>query len=227
MKRFEYGNPTQCVEYCLMTGKQERRVIADHILESVHQVKQEPILFHQGINERTIAHRLAIHIEDILGNSGWLNDHPHVDVEYNRIGKSEPPDPKRFDEDLDELLDTIAELSQGSLENSPEDTVDDILEELQNRLIYPDIVVHERGKPHNLLVIELKKDTSSTNAFVDHFDHMKLAAYTNTQNPDLGYRYGTFLKFKIGPNSDEGHDPLVTSAWFEGGEKLEDNPLEK
>lgn len=208
-----------------MTDRQERSEIANHVRESIHRVSEEPILFHQNTNERTIAHRLAIHIESILLDSGWLNDYPHVDVEYNRIGESNPPDPKRFDEDLDELLDIIAELSQNGPDEQPEDRVDHILEELQNRLIYPDIIVHERGEPHNLLVIELKKGMSSTTTPVDNFDHMKLAAYTNSQTPNLGYRFGIFLKFKVGPNSDAGDDLILNSAWFERGKVLDENPL--
>jgi len=57
------------------------------------------------------------------------------------------------------------------------------------KTVYPDIIVHKRGTKDNLLVIEMKKTTSSVG---DEHDIDKLKAFKK----ELGYKYAVFIKFK-------------------------------
>jgi hypothetical protein len=75
-------------------------------------------LLHLGVSEMSVAHRLAIYIENRL--TGW-----DVDCEYNR--KHDLPKPR------------------GIADNK----------------LRPDIIVHHRDTPRNLLAIEIKKSKHS------------------------------------------------------------------
>jgi hypothetical protein len=61
--------------------------------------------------------------------------------------------------------------------------------------VYPDIIVHKRGTPNNLLVIETKKTTSRRSA---QFDISKLKQYQE----QLGYTYGLFIEFLVADTPD-------------------------
>lgn len=63
----------------------------------------------------------------------------------------------------------------------------------ESRGVYPDIIVHKRGRnDFNLLIIEVKKSTSRESG---EFDIRKLECYTNTfQNRNFSYQYGAFIK---------------------------------
>lgn len=208
-----------------MTDYEDRLDVASHILTSIRMVYEEPLLFEGNLNERTIAHRLAIHLESILAKNGWLESHPHVDIEYNRVGEFDPPEPKRFSNDLEELLDNFLELLQNQESAPILHELDELLEQLHNRLVYPDIIVHERGEPQNLIVMELKTGSSSEPTTADQFDHSKLAAFTDPQHSDLGYSFGIFLKLKVGADSRCPENAIMNSVWFEEGEQIEENPL--
>jgi hypothetical protein len=84
-----------------------------------------------------------------------------VDCEYNR----DEHEPKR-------------------LRLDPESVQSD---DTQGTTVYPDIIVHERGKPRNLLAIEIKKNNGGNG----NKDFCKLRGLRN----ELGYRYGLFLRF--------------------------------
>jgi len=94
----------------------------------------------------------------------------HVDCEYNRDGT----DPKRVHMRVKQVA-------------SNDDT---------GETAYPDIIVHERGTSNNLLVIEAKKDSNSSDPEAIRNDKRKLCAYKR----ELGYRFGLFLKFNTGDN---------------------------
>ena len=59
--------------------------------------------------------------------------------------------------------------------------------------VFPDIIIHKRGTRRNLLVIEIKKTTSSE---PDAYDLGKLKAFKQ----QLGYKFAVFLKLKTGSN---------------------------
>src|SRR6202048_3598449 len=84
---------------------------------------REAFLFEKDLGERTLTHRLAVHLEKQF--SGW-----EVDCDYNRLGER------------------TLRLPHGTIVST-----DDAL----GKSVYPDIVVHQREIPNNLLAIEVRK----------------------------------------------------------------------
>ena len=71
----------------------------------------------------------------------------------------------------------------------------------QGKTVYPDIIVHKRGEPRNLLAIEIKKDTGENG----DKDLQKLRALRH----QLGYSYALFIRF--GTRRDAGVTELQWS----------------
>ena len=84
---------------------------------------RETHLLDQDLGERTLTHRLAVHLEHRF--PGW-----DVDCDYNRLGE------RRL------------RLPKGSIVSTDDDS---------GKSVFPDIVVHRRTVPENLLAIELRK----------------------------------------------------------------------
>ncbi len=116
---------------------------------------RETVLLERDLGERTLTHRLAVHLERQF--AGW-----DVDCDYNRLGE------RRL------------RLPKGSIVS----TDDDI-----GKSVYPDIVVHRRVVPENLLAIEIRK---AANHQPPEHDRHKLRALTD---PHLwfAYRLGVYL----------------------------------
>ena len=110
-------------------------------------------------NERSITHKLAEHLQKEFPE--W-----HVDCEYNRRGF-----------DTKKLLENISFPTEN---NSSDDT--------EARTVFPDIIVHKRTTPLNLLVIEVKKDNNNDSTI----DIQKLMAFGHDQN--YCYRFGLFVR---------------------------------
>ena len=115
----------------------------------------ETFLLEKDLGERTLAHRLAVHMEKQF--SGW-----EVDCDYNRLGER------------------TLRLPHGTIIST-----DDHF----GKSVYPDIVVHQREIPNNLLAVELRK---ANNHQPPEHDHHKLRALTD---PHLWFAYwiGVFL----------------------------------
>jgi hypothetical protein len=60
-------------------------------------------------------------------------------------------------------------------------------------IVVPDVIVHRRGTPENLLVIEAKKSTTTEP------DDEVLAKLNGFRSSDLQYRHALFVKFIVGP----------------------------
>jgi hypothetical protein len=116
---------------------------------------RETYLLEQDLGERTLTHRLAVHLERQF--EGW-----DVDCDYDRLGER------------------TLRLPKGSIVST-----DDHL----GKSVYPDIVVHRRAVPENLLAVEVRK--ASNHQPPDH-DRHKLRALTD---PHLwfAYRIGIYL----------------------------------
>src|SRR5712671_4196313 len=116
---------------------------------------RETHLLEKDLGERTLTHRLAVHLEKQF--SGW-----QVDCDYNRLGER------------------TLRLPHGTIVST-----DDHL----GKSIYPDIVVHQREIPNNLLAVEVRK--ASNHQPVEHDQH-KLQALTD---PHIwfAYRIGVLL----------------------------------
>jgi hypothetical protein len=138
---------------------------------------RETHLLEKDLGERTLTHRLAVHLEKQF--PGW-----EVDCDYNRLGER------------------TLRLPRGSIVS----TDDEI-----GKSIFPDIVVHQREIPNNLLAIEVRK--ASNHQPPEHDQH-KLRGLTD---PHLwfAYRIGVFLTL--------GKNNVTTSDVYIGG--VLDQPL--
>lgn len=152
------------------------------------------------VNERSITHRLAIYIENVFGK------HFEVDCEYNK-NCGHPSERKTMDVLYSELLryrdcDRIRQMN-----------FDD--NEMVERYVYPDIVIHKRGEnTKNLLIIEVKKSSSQENS---DYDKLKLKAYTNqTSMNGLHYKYGVFINFFV--KQEKYKSPQI--IFFENGKEV-------
>jgi hypothetical protein len=110
-------------------------------------VKNDPHLLKIDVNERSITHRLAVHLKNAF--KGW-----DVDCEYNR---------NRYD---------TKKLIVGDHVHIPVES--NQTDDEYGRTVYPDIIVHHRGTDQNLLVVEVKKTTSRV---PNNFDLYKLGQY--------------------------------------------------
>lgn len=160
------------------TEKQARALVS----RAVERLRHEDDNLPDDVNERTLSHRLAVHLERelrridprLLGES-VAREELSVDCEYNRRGG----EPKR-----------LRELAQHVKAEAGE--VDPIAD-MQARTVYPDIVVHRRGAAGpNLIVIEVKRADAPADAI--GWDRDKLAVYRE----ELGYLYAFLVLFGQG-----------------------------
>lgn len=79
--------------------------------------------------------------------------------------------------------------------------------------VYPDIIVHKRGRGQNLLAVEVKKSNSRVDKA---YDLKKLEAYTDPSDQNnLHYEYGLFIEINM---RDSKNHKLI---WFKNGNTLE------
>lgn len=120
--------------------------------------EEDADLLEYDVNERTITHKLGVHLREEVGEE-W-----DVDVEYNRVGED----------------DVSKAVPMEYLKSKIPDDVDP--EDLDAKTVYPDIIVHKRGEPYeNLLLIEAKKSESS-----GEYDREKLTAYVEELEYECG-----------------------------------------
>jgi len=86
------------------------------------------------------------------------------------------------------------------------DGINECEEHSKSSIVYPDIIIHERNKKHNLLVIELKKNDLRCQC-----DIRKLELFTNTKGK-YGYTLGLFIEF------DDSRPRL---KWFKDGKQTD------
>ncbi len=122
-------------------------------------LEADALLFKVDANERSLTHRLAVHLTPVFPD--W-----DVDCEYNRKGFEQ----KKI-------------IHQLGGEDDPNTT--------NGSRVFPDIIVHHRTKPENLLVIEVKKSTSNES---DDADLHKLQLL----RVQLGYTHALFLRLACG-----------------------------
>ena len=122
---------------------------------------RETFLFEHDLGERTLTHRLAVHLEGQF--PGW-----DVDCDYDRLGAR------------------TLRLPHGTIVST-----DDHLA----KSIYPDIVVHQREIPNNLLAIEVRK---ASNHQPPEHDQQKLRALTD---PHLWFAYWIGVYLVLGKRS--------------------------
>jgi hypothetical protein len=138
---------------------------------------RETHLMEKDLGERTLTHRLAVHLEKQF--PGW-----EVDCDYSRLGER------------------TLRLPKGSIVST-----DDHL----GKSVYPDIVVHQRAIPNNLLAIEVRKQ--SNHQPPEHDQH-KLRGLTD---PHLWFAYGIGVLLTLGKKG------VTASEVYVGG--VLDQPL--
>ena len=119
---------------------------------------QETFLFEHDLGERTLTHRLAVHLEKQFAGFD-------VDCDYDRLGAR------------------TLRLPHGTIVSTDEHLA---------KSIYPDIVVHQRDIPNNLLAIEIRK--ASNHQPIEH-DQQKLQALTD---PHLWFAYWIGVLLTLG-----------------------------
>lgn len=134
-------------------------------------------LLKNDINERSITHKLSMYLDQTFGN---MYD---VDCEFNRDVNNITGSKKIIYYER-ELEDGWNSFSQSSM--NEQDRVE--------KSVYPDIIIHKRGKNvANLMAVEVKKSTSRVN---EEYDFLKLKCYTRLDDYNsLNYKYGVFIKF--------------------------------
>ena len=148
------------------------RAELEKVIKAVEEFyAREGVLFDKDLGERTLTHRLAVHMEKQF--DGW-----EVDCDYNRLGER------------------TLRLPRGAIVST-----DDHL----GKSIYPDIVVHQRAIPNNLLAIEVRK--ASNHGALDHDQH-KLRALTD---PHLWFAYWIGVMLTLGKTH------VTTSEIYTGG----------
>ena len=140
----------------------------DQVIDILEQTKgrfleNEVSLLVSDANERSLTHKFAEYMQTVIGHE-WS-----VDCEYNRSGS----DPKKIDE-----LRRIVGNNTTTYET-------------KSKTIYPDIIVHRRGKQGpNLLVIEAKKDATTKER---ELDIAKLKVIQGAYD----YSFAVFMDFKL------------------------------
>ena len=123
--------------------------------------EHEAFILEKDLGERTLTHRLAVHVERQF--PGW-----EVDCDYNRLGER------------------TLRLPHGTIVST-----DDAL----GKSVYPDIVVHQRSVPNNLIAIEVRK--ASNHQPLEH-DRQKLRALTD---PHIWFAYWIGVLLTLGKNN--------------------------
>lgn len=154
------------------------------ILSSIGKLMDnDSFLLEINANERSITHKLAEYLQEEFED--W-----NVDCEYNRMINGKLNDPKRM---------------KFPVKNVQTD-------DTEGKTVFPDIIIHERNRRNNLLVIEVKKIFKSK--INTEFDELKLKTFTGTQ---FEYSFGLHIIFYV--KSFYKKSPIL--HWFENGELME------
>jgi hypothetical protein len=132
-------------------------------------LSEDNYLFERDVNERSITHRLACHLQSEF--TGW-----HVDCEYNR------------DINSDDHINFRKKLYNLPLKPNSDDT--------EGKTVFPDIIIHKRGTTDNHLVIEVKKAHSTVHHQIDldklkgykdelHYTHALFLVFDTDVAPSL------------------------------------------
>lgn len=127
--------------------------------------KEDSYLIDNNVHERSLTFRLGVYLQ---------NEFPdyNVDCEYNKVGNG---DPKRID------------LLMAAQQDCPKDCNKCAANKC---VVFPDIIVHQRGTDENILVVEAKTAWSGQ-AQVN--DYKKLQALIDSG--EYHYQFGVAFRF--------------------------------
>jgi hypothetical protein len=146
--------------------KEKVKQIIDQAIDKLYKVDSYLLKESYDINERTVSHRLAVHLNDFFVETEY-----DVDIEYNRIR-----------EEYGKIED-VGNLMGKKLywEDSDEASGDN------SRFVFPDIIVHKRDKHDNLIEIEIKMSWKNGKK---QFDLDKINQYME----ELKYKFGVYIE---------------------------------
>jgi len=171
-----------------------KQKLVECVLQLVHK---DAYLLHNDISERAISHRLAVYL------TPQFNDFD-VDCEYN--GNIDADNGRKYIYILNARAKALGlrDINGGD-------------DETTYRGVYPDIIVHKRGKngaENNLLIIEIKKSSSLVNG---DWDAEKLSRFTSSEYENrFDYRFGAFVMFNVGERIG------FTIEWYKDGQRFHD-----
>ena len=116
--------------------------ISDVVAKSVSKLlQQDKYLCDINAHEIAINHRIAIYLEEILNYYGVLEtENLSVDIEYNRISNVNNPS---------SILENKTQFEINCVDHNNN-------EFLKQKIVRPDIIIHERDRENNVLWIEIK-----------------------------------------------------------------------
>ncbi len=172
--------------------------IQQKLLNSIEVLcSKNHFLIENDISERAISHKLAIYIECEFSEFD-------VDCEYN--GYVESDKNKKYIKILKDKANKL-----GIKRNTDGDN------EIIYREVYPDIIIHKRGRNtegSNLLIIEMKKSYRPDNG---RYDREKLCSYTSRDDENnLNYKLGAFILL------NKRQNPCYTIEWYKDGTKMKE-----
>ena len=146
-------------------------------------------LLNGNVNEMSISHKLATYLSELFPDY-------HVDCEYNKNIQSQTGN-KTIHILRDEAM--KFDLLKNDIPNT----------EFIEKFVKPDIIIHKRGSnENNLLVIEMKKNTSNDRS--KEYDRLKLRSFISNDNGnELHFSYGLFIIFSVGNAVEK-----ITTEWF-------------
>lgn len=151
-------------------------------------------------SERSIAHCLAVHLQKIFPEY-------NVDCEYN-VNIESPSGKKEID-----MLKHELEAFDRNTRNRRSIIIED--ETYYAVSVFPDIIIHKRGRnDENLIIFELKKSSSN---IPYSYDELKLRKYTGELKSSLKYKYGVFIEIATQMRDDYKFKVKI----FENGEEKE------
>ncbi|XOB98390.1 hypothetical protein ACMC9I_10890 [Deinococcota bacterium DY0809b] len=127
--------------------------IKERVLSAVVDLfKYDSDLLDRETNERSITHKLAEHLQRKFPE--W-----NVDCEYNRLFSKTKKISYPTQEIIEKITEPIIEISTHKAEKakSKKSVAADMAADTKARTVFPDIIVHKRGRRENLVVIEVKK----------------------------------------------------------------------
>ncbi len=157
--------------------------------------KCDYFLVKNDVHERAMTHKLAEYLQLQFPDYD-------VDCEYNRVGEKRKEDYEKLDEEKKEMdsknVDYIKRLNYCCSNCKNRDSCSKYEREVLNSkddrhvAIYPDIIVHKRGKPINILVIEAKTWNARRE---QKCDCLKIQKLTETIEECYGYILGISFVF--------------------------------
>jgi len=156
-------------------------------------IEKDQFLLVHDVSERAISHRLGVYLTQYFIRFD-------VDCEYN--SNIEADNGRKYIVFLKEQAEKLGLLR-----------IKEVDEELIYRAVFPDIIVHKRGKngsTNNTLIVEIKKTSSKIK---NDYDLEKLKAYTSSDDENnLKYFIGAFVYIEAG-NDKNGY----TVEWYRDG----------